>query len=250
MFWVSKFFQELFMPLMIFFQLLIIASVLCFSGKKIISRIICGVAFAALLFFSYDVGQNFLARPLEDAVAIYNPQDFPNVKTVVVLGGGRNAESERPISAILSQASLIRLVEGIRVFNLTNANNLIVTGASVTHNVSIAAAMKECAVDLGVDEAKIITIDRARNTREEAKHTAEFVRGDSVFLVSSASHLKRAQKNFEREGIFVVPIATDYIVQINEQRTLWDFFPNPGRIMNSGRAIREYLGLFYEIFRR
>jgi uncharacterized SAM-binding protein YcdF (DUF218 family) len=249
MFWVMKFIQEMFFPLPLFFGFSLLALVLFLRKKEIIARVTLVAAFVFLLFFSYDVGQNYLIRPLEGAIPIYNPKDFPNVKTVVVLGGGKNPNSDRPVTAILSQTSLVRLVEGVRVFNLTDANNLILTGADVLSDISIAAAMKECAVDLGIDESRIITIDRARNTREEAKYTAEFVRGDSVFLVSSATHLKRAKKNFEREGILVVPIATDFILHNYEKLTIWHFFPSPTRITNSGKAIREHLGLLYEIFR-
>lgn len=249
MFWFLKFIMEFFAPLTFFFGLLAFSAILYAFGKKIFSKLIFGFSILFLMFFSYEIGQNMLAKPLEDAIEICVPENFPNIKTIVVLGGGKNPESNRPVSAILSKTTLNRLVEGISLFNSTDANNLIVTGADLTGERSIAAAMKECAVNLGVDESKIITIDNARNTREEAKYTADFVQGDSIFLVSSASHLKRAKKNFEREGIFVVPVPTDYIVQ-NGPKTIWTFFPSPDRIANSGRAIREYLGLFYENFRK
>jgi len=249
MFWFLKFIMEFFAPLTFFFGLLIFSAILSVFGKKILSKLIFGFSIISLLFFSYEIGQNMLARPLEKDIPICEPTNYPNIKTIVILGGGRNPESNRTVSALLSRTTLTRLVEGISVFNLTDANNLIVTGADLMGGRSIAALMKECAINLGVDESKIITIDNARNTREEAKYTADFVRGDSIFLVTSASHLKRAKKNFEREGIFVVPVATDYIVQ-NGPKTIWAFFPNSDRITNSGRAIREYLGLFYEIFRK
>lgn len=250
MFLISKLILEMLAPMSIFFGLIFISLLFFVFRKKIVACAIIVFSFAFLLFFSYDIGQNLLAAPLENAIEIYDPANFENIKTVVVLGGGRHPESNRAVSAKLTNITLVRLVEGIRVFNVTDANNLIVTGRDYTSNSSIAALMKQCAVDLGVDEHKIITVDNARNTREEAKYTAEFARGDSVFLVSSASHLKRAKKNFEREGIFVVPIATDYQIQYHKKKTPGYFFPNPNRLANVDRSIHEYLGLLYEIFRK
>jgi len=250
MFWVVKFIQQFFAPLSIFFGLLTVAGVLYFNKKKLLAKIVFAVSIGVLLFFSYGFGVRLLAQPLENAIEIVNPQDFENVKTVVVLGGGSHPDSDRPVSARLTNITVARLVEGIRVFNLSNAENLILTGANLTRGNSIASLMRQTAVDLGVDESRIITLDHARNTREEAAHAAEFVRGDTVFLVSSATHLKRAAKNFEREGIFVIPMPTDFVVHNHKQKTLFHYFPRPHNIENSGKAIHEYLGLFYEIFRR
>ena len=250
MFEFVKFIQQMLAPMPLFFELVLVAAVLYLFRKKIAAKAILAVSLALLLFFSYDAGQNLLARPLENTFPVCNPLEHPNIKYVVVLGGGRHPDSDRPVSAKLSKTTLTRLVEGIRVFNLSNAENLILTGSDFTQHLSIAALMKECAIDLGVDEARIITLDYARNTREEAEHAAEFVRGDTIFLVSSAAHLKRAAKNFEREGIFVVPVPTDFQTQYPAKKSLGAFFPHPNRLTNTGNSIHEYLGLFYEIFRR
>jgi uncharacterized SAM-binding protein YcdF (DUF218 family) len=145
---------------------------------------------------------------------------------------------------------LTRLIEGILLFKATNAENLILTGSDFLSDISIAMTMKQCAVELGVDEHKIITVDNARNTREEAKYTADFARGDTVFLVSSAAHLKRAVKNFEKEGIFCVPVPTDYQTQPGKIKMISDYFPGPQRIENCSKSIHEYFGLLWEVFRK
>jgi uncharacterized SAM-binding protein YcdF (DUF218 family) len=245
-----KLIQAMLSPLALYVELLLVSLLLYWLGKKTAARIVFVLSFALLIFFSSEIGRDILVAPLENAHSIHNPLDYPNVKTVVVLGAGRNPESERSVTAKLTSTSITRLVEGIRVFNLIDGNNLILTGKSDSENASIAVLMRQCAIDLGVNEHKIITVDNAINTRQEARYTAEFMFGDTVFLVSSAAHLKRAVKNFEREGIFAIPIATDYQIHPGKAATISSFFPNSDRITHSGRSIHEHLGLLWEIFRR
>jgi len=240
-------------PVPLFCELIIIFIVLSFFGKKISGKIIFVIAIAFFAFCSYDFGQVMLAKPLETAFPLVNPLDHPRVKTVVVLGGGRYPVSERPANAKLTNVSIARTVEGIRVFNLTKANRIIFTGKDNVNNSSIAGLMKLLAVDLGIDEKKIITVDNAINTREEAKFCAEILKeSDTVFLVTSATHLKRAIKCFEKEGISVIGMPTDF--QVNEMNEIIKnnpsrFFPNPYNLVGAHRSIHEYLGLLWEKIR-
>ncbi|MDR0303626.1 MAG: YdcF family protein [Chitinispirillales bacterium] len=234
---------------MIFFIISALAVLLIVFKKKTAGIIVLIFAFFSLCFFSSDYGQNVLAHPLESSIPVTNPQEHLSVKTVIVLGGGRYEDSDLPANAILSPTSICRLVEGIRVFNLINANNLVFTGNDFVTGNSIATLMKQCAVDLGVNETKIIAIEDAKNTREEAKRCAEYFMGDTVFLVSSAAHLKRAAINFENEGVFVIQTPTDYQIHKKNKKIFFDFFPNSQRLVNSGKCIHEYLGLFWEKFK-
>ena len=256
-FWTNTviFLQGLFSPTsLIFLSFAAGIALWIFSGKrisrKIASRALFCASFALFIFFSYPIGTYLLVSPLEKSVAAINPLDYPDVNTVVVLGAGRGADIGRSPSATLGPVSTTRLVEGIRVFNISGAQNLILTGASRNHG-SIAALMAQLAIDLGVDEHQIITIDNATNTRQEARFTSDFVRGDTVFLVSSAMHLRRAVKNFEREGVYAIPVATDFHVNpADSPDGIRMIFPSPQRILSCHAAVHEYLGLFWEIFRR
>jgi uncharacterized SAM-binding protein YcdF (DUF218 family) len=247
MFLVLKIVEAMLSPLAIYVELTLFAILLRLFGKRILAYTVFALSFIALLFVSYDIGQDLLAAPLEKEYAVCDPRDYPEVKTIVVLGGGKFPESDKPTSAKLSKMTLARLVEGIRIFNMIDAQRLIVTGKDYTDDSSIAELMKRCAMELGVDGEKIITVDNARNTREEAKYTAEIVKGDTVFLVTSAVHLKRAVKNFGDEGVFVIPVPTDFQVHTRNKQSVAYYTPSPQRIANSGKSIHEYLGLLAEL---
>jgi len=248
----EKIVPNLLYPVPLFCELLIISIVLSFFGKKISGKIVFVIAIAFFVFCSYDFGQIMIAKPLESEFPLVNPLDHPGVKTVVVLGGGRYPVSDRPANAKLTNVSIARTVEGIRIFKLTKAKNIIFTGKDYRNNSSIAGLMKLLAVDLGVDEKKIITVDNAVNTREEAKFCTEILKeGDTVFLVTSAIHLKRAVKCFEKEGIAVIGMPTDFQVQKNEiiKNNPSIFFPNSYNLLMTQRSIHEYLGLLWEKIR-
>jgi len=237
-------------PVSLFCELLIISIVLSIFGKKISGKIVFVIAIAFFVFCSYDFGQITLAKPLESEFPLVNPLDHPSIKTVVVLGGGRFPVSERPANAKLTNVSIARTVEGIRVFNLIKANSIIFTGKDDINNSSIAGLMKLLALDLGIDEKKILTVDNAINTREEAKSCAEILReGDTIFLVTSAVHLKRAVKCFEREGISVIGMPTDFQVNEIAKNSPSVFFPNPYNLVGTHKSVHEYLGLLWERIR-
>ena len=246
----EKIVPNLLYPVPLFCELMILFIILSFFGKKTSGKIFFVIAAALFVFCSYDFGQIMIAKPLENEFPLVNPLDHPKVKTVVVLGAGRYPVSERPANAKLTNVSIARTVEGIRIFNLTKANKIIFTGKDYRNNSSIAGLMKLLAVDLGVDEKKIITVDNAINTREEAKFCAEMLKeDDTVFLVTSAIHLKRAVKCFEKEGIIVIGMPTDF--QVNEaiKNNPSAFFPSPYNLLMTHRSVHEYLGLLWEKIR-
>jgi|GEM_PF-2237723 len=233
-------------PLALFFELIISAGILiCFKKKKIGTTVLV-FALIFLYFFSSGFGQNFLAKPLENSITPVNPLDYPNVKTVFVMGNGTAFPSNRPANAKLTATAIMRLVEGVRIFNLVQADNIFFTGKNFEDTLSIAELMKQCAVNLGIDEAKIITIDNSRNTRDEARYCAEYMKGDTMFLVSSAAHLKRAKINFEEAGVFVIPMPTDHQVNAINKKLIKYYLPNPYSLVNSDKSFHEYRGLLWE----
>lgn len=251
MFILTKIIAEMLSPLVLFFQLVAVACVFLYFKKEKIAKGIFIFAFILIWFFSTELGQDFLAKPLENSNPIVNPLDYPNIKTVVVMGNGVAFPSNRPANAKLTAIAVMRLVEGVRVYNLTQADKIFFTGRNFADSsMSIAALMKQTAVDLGIDESKIITIDNSRNTRDEARYLSEHLKGDSIFLVTSAAHLKRAKINFENAGIFVVPMPTDFQSVEKSKISLSYFLPNHNSLVNSEKSLHEYRGLLWEKVRR
>ena len=68
------------------------------------------------------------------------------------------------------------------------------------------------AVALGVPRAAIAMTPVVRNTAEEAGAIRQLLPGSQprVLLVTSAFHMKRAQRLFQRQGIQVIPFPVDF----------------------------------------
>ena len=75
-----------------------------------------------------------------------------------------------------------------------------------------------------------------RSLAAERKH------GATAALVTSASHMPHSVVLFERAGVSVTAMPTDY-QGVPGGYTPGSFFPSAGSLRNSGRAWYEYVGL-------
>ena len=107
--------------------------------------------------------------------------------------------------------------------------------------------LRQRAIDLGLPPADLLSTARVRNTAEEAVAIAALLpRGSSVVLVTSAFHLPRAVRLFERHGLRVIPFAVDF-----QATGEWagsplgdpiNWLPSAGGLESSSRALREAIG--------
>lgn len=91
----------------------------------------------------------------------------------------------------------MRLTEGIRISRMYPGSKLILSGYAGGSEVSHARMMARVALALGVPKSDIILLETAKDTWEEARQAAAFVQQKRMVLVTSASHMKRAMREFE-----------------------------------------------------
>jgi len=71
-----------------------------------------------------------------------------------------------------------------------------------------------------------------------------------IGLVTSAYHLKRAEREFRLYFANVVPIPSDYLVSRPREIRTVDFVPNAGSLFKSAVALHEMTGnLWYMLIR-
>ena len=163
---------------------------------------------------------------------------------VVVLGGGHCVAAEWSANQQLSASALARIVEGVRIVRQLPAAQLVVSGpmddreGGPTH----ASLLREVAVSLGVNRERIIEIDQARDTEQEAVALREVVGASPVALVTSAWHLPRAMALCRRQQIEALACPTDFAARPPQLRA-GDFLSwNVGGLERSTKAIYEYIG--------
>ena len=99
-----------------------------------------------------------------------------------------------------------------------------------------------------------MTTKNVFNTFQEAKAIKKLLnfKSNKIILVTSAYHMKRAKKVFEREGIFVQPYPVDF-KSIRSYKSLFknplNFTPDARSLSQSSVAIREIIGrIIYRSF--
>jgi uncharacterized SAM-binding protein YcdF (DUF218 family) len=95
-----------------------------------------------------------------------------------------------------------------------------------------------------VPQAAIRIEKDSLNTADNAQLTAQQLRAEgirSVLLVTSAAHMRRALRNFEKVGVSAIPAPTDHEV-IDRPFGLYRFLPEAGALKRSAAFLHEIVG--------
>jgi uncharacterized SAM-binding protein YcdF (DUF218 family) len=165
------------------------------------------------------------------------------VRWVVVLGGGSSADDGLPAVMRLSEGSLARLIEGIRLQRQLPGSRLLLSGGSVFGSDADAETMRALSVELGVDPSvlELDSVSPDTETQAEIIHTR--LGTEEFYLVTSASHMPRALALFRKAGTNPIPAPTHFLTQKDRGFAPSNFFPNAGSLRRAEAAAYEYLGL-------
>lgn len=204
---------------------------LWFTAKQKAGKILVSVGFVILVLFSYSFISDKLLRPLERKYSTFEtktPLEAPEtdggpaIKFVVVLGGGHISDPALPLISQIGKGSLVRLIEGIRIYRKYPGSRLLLSGGGVLDKVSEAEVMARVAREIGVPERDMVLESKSENTREEALFIKSIVGNGPFVLVTTASHIPRSMALFEKLGMG--PIASPVGHSIIERQGLNPFF--------------------------
>jgi len=217
---------------------------LWFTRKQRAGKIMVCLGIVLLVLFSYALLPDIALKSLEYRYApLVDVSRFSDIKWVVVLGGGHCSDSKLPVTSQLSESSLSRLVEGVRVHRLLPESRLILSGGAVFDPVSEAEVMARAAEIMGVEGDKIILEEFSRDTGDQARLIYEMIGNERFILVTSASHMPRSMVLFRKSGMQPIPAPTDYRVKKRQRLSPGVFFPNAGSLRKMEMVFHEYLGL-------
>ena len=173
-------------------------------------------------------------------------------RAVVVLGGGSHAapgpdsesewlDADRFFAGLEAYQQLRR--QGRRV-------RLIFTGGWWPTQPNLppeGEVLRQRALAFGLPAHDLASTSRVRNTAEEAQVVAaQLPPGSSVLLVTSAFHMPRAKRLFERQGLRVLPFPVDFqasgTLAGNPLADPLNWIPSAKGLDSSSRALREAIG--------
>ena len=164
---------------------------------------------------------------------------------VVVLGGGWQPNPAWPISSQLNDSSAIRLFEGLRLLRALPEARLILSGGSRSADrAPVAQGYAQAAREMGVSAERILTLDTPLDTAQEAYAACAVLgAGRRLVLVTSAAHMPRAMRHFQRVGLDPIPAPTQHLTGRSQRHSLLDWLPSSGDLEKTEQAWHEYLGL-------
>jgi uncharacterized SAM-binding protein YcdF (DUF218 family) len=173
------------------------------------------------------------------------PFDVANAdgaQAVVILGGGTQRHAPEYGGETLGRLTLERVRYGAQVAKRTQLP-VLVTGGSLPGATSSEASLMEQALAREYGVAVRWIEPRSRNTRENARYSAELLRNDGVdrvVLVAHAIDMPRATAEFAESGVATVPAPTG-LPSRRIGLVLSDFVPSAAALQRSHDALYELL---------
>lgn len=244
-FLLKKFVSMFIMPLPIGVFFIVLALILLYKNKVAKAKIMLTLSLLWLFFFSYAPVANTLLHSVESNYpTLHNAPE--HIKYIYVLGGGHNTDESLPITSQVVETSVVRLNEGIRLYQQLHENvKIIVSGHSGLYDPTTHAVMQEkLALALGVKKDNIILRPEPRDTQEEAQAAKELIGDKPFILVTSASHMRRSVNFFKNEGLDPLPAPTNHLASISHPNYT-DFFSSDA-LVKSRIAFHELLGMVWQ----
>jgi uncharacterized SAM-binding protein YcdF (DUF218 family) len=245
MFLFKKIVGPLFFPVAIVLLILILGLfLLIWSRRKKTGKVFILIGVLLLGTLSYEAVSERLLKPLEYMYPpLIHPVNMEDVRWIVVLGGGHTSDQRLSVTSQISDLSLFRLVEGIRLHREIPKSKLILSGGRVFDPVSEANVMAEVAIVSGVKKENLVLEEVSKDTEDQARFIYRMVKQERFILITSASHMPRSMILFKKLGMHPIPAPTEYQVKEGEGTVPKRFYPTADGLMKAERAFYEYLGL-------
>ena len=180
---------------------------------------------------------------------------LPTADAIVLLGGAtKSAFPPRPAVDLSEEGD--RVLYAAQLYREGKAPVVIASGGRIDWRgggLAESSDMADILVNLGVPNSAILQDSKSLNTYQNAVNVRQIMQERGirrVLLVTSAMHMPRSLRIFQRQGIEAIPAPTDFLItqqEINEpssspQATLLNLVPDADRLQNTTRALKEYIG--------
>lgn len=233
----------------IFILLLIMFFIYLASSKKKIDML--PLLFVIILLYGFSIFpvSNYLSYQLEkEYISPAAVKDKMTPDVIVVLSGGAS-DINALDKTFPGETTTVRLVHAVQMFKKYNARYLVCSGKS-DGKVADARIMAKMAEELGVPRDKIRIEPKSRNTFEHAEEFKKmFVdKNLKVGLVTSASHMKRSQRQFRKYFNNVLALPTGYLYASPAGTAAVRYIPHSRWLYNNALVFHEFVGkMWYSI---
>lgn len=150
-----------------------------------------------------------------------------------------------------------RLMQALMVAKQNPVEKIIISGgnASLIYDYRPESAyLADFLIDMGLEENILMVDSISRNTYENALQTRLIFEKEglplNICLVTSAWHMPRARRCFEKQGFKVTPVNTDFMRPMRRITPGEILVPSLGALSGWDILFREWFGLAYYRIRR
>lgn len=216
-----------------------------FTSKAKARKISLSAALGLLLLSSNPLLCNMVLSNLE-----WQPKskdEIPLIHTAVVLGG--MVEIKKQSDLINLNASTERIEEAINLYHEGLIGRIILSGGSgslMEPELLESVILKDFILTRGVKKRDLIIDPKSRNTYENAIESKKIldslsISDQPVLLITSAFHMKRAVRCFNKQGVENIPFPVDFKADQLEWSLNW-IIPNAEAITLWQLMLKEYVG--------
>lgn len=205
-------------PLALLWVALLLAAALCVQRRNWLgSSLLAGLAILVEVSFGTHLPQHLIA----DLEAPYTADRHPlpqKADAIVMLGGAHDINAHELLRIGFIEAS-DRIMTAIELFRQGRAGTLVLCSAGAGMGTAGNAMEDSEAIAQLIDRwnlrrGKILRLPIGRNTADEAREIAALATRQGwkqILLVTSASHLRRAEAALRKEGVSqVIPVGCDF----------------------------------------
>lgn len=179
---------------------------------------------------------------LEEQYPLVNTPD-PRVHWVVVLSGGQAEEANQPEHILLYNASIKRLLEGLRLYRQLPDATLLLSGGGFGGEMAESKRMAQLADWFNKPLKPVLLETASLNTAQQAKAIKRWVNDQPFYLVTSATHLPRAMALCRSQGLHPIAAPADKTLYWQDERWEKRYLPNPQNMVYLSIALHELLGM-------
>ena len=186
------------------------------------------------------------------------PANVPDDVIAVVLGGATDS-ALYPRTNVEVNGAADRVIYAGRLYQDGKIEKILLSGGYIdwmgSGPNSPAEEMADILNLMGVPDEDLILETKSLNTYENALYCSQILKEmniEKILLITSASHMPRSVALFEKQGMEVVPLPTDYgvteaiwqdLFNSSVEAQMINLVPTVGNISSTTGALKEYIGI-------
>ncbi len=247
----TKFLPLLVYPLGLALLLTLAALILLVANRRWGAGAVMFLSFFVLWTSSTQVVADKVMQSLE---RYYPPRSFdeiPSADVIIVLGGVTRGIV--PGTGLTDLGGGVdRIIYAAQLLKAGKAPLLLLSGGNAPGYQPEARAMADILKLMDIPADKMLLETKSRNTVQNAQYSNEIFQQkgiEKILLVTSASHMHRAETIFRATGVSVIPAATDYQL-VESAPSFLDWLPQAKALEMTTKGIKEYIGYWVYLVTR